>query len=201
MRHLVIMIKEPVPGRVKTRLACDVGAVRAAWWFRHQTARLVRRVGRDPRWQTWLSVAPDGALASAALPGGTRRLPQGDGDLGDRMRRAFQAMPPGPTLVIGADIPGIDARRIWRGFEALRGADAVFGPAPDGGYWLVGLRNRHVADQGFLSSVRWSSADALADSEASLRGRWRVARADELTDVDRLEDLRAAQGAIGLSPA
>ena len=55
-RTLVIMVKEPRPGRVKTRLGRDIGMVGAAWWFRHQTRSLIRRL-RDPRWQIVLAVA------------------------------------------------------------------------------------------------------------------------------------------------
>ena len=55
---LIVMVKEPRPGRVKTRLGRDLGMVGAAWWFRHQTRRLLRRL-EDPRWQLVLAVAPD----------------------------------------------------------------------------------------------------------------------------------------------
>ncbi|MEO0359106.1 MAG: hypothetical protein AAF386_12620, partial [Pseudomonadota bacterium] len=56
--HLIIMVKEPRPGRVKTRLGKDIGMTAAAWWFRHQTRRVIRRLD-DPRWSLTLAVAPD----------------------------------------------------------------------------------------------------------------------------------------------
>ena len=191
MRQLVIMMKAPQPGRVKTRLGAEIGPGAACWWYRHQCARLVRRVGQDPRWQTWLAVAPDSAQKSGALPADPHRLAQGQGDLGERMRRMFAAMAPGPTLVIGADIPGVDRREIWQGFEALRGADAAFGPAPDGGYWMIGLKNRAQLDGQMLRHVRWSTAHALADTLASLPKGARVGYGPVLRDVDRLADLEA----------
>jgi glycosyltransferase A (GT-A) superfamily protein (DUF2064 family) len=102
-RTLVVFLKEPWPGRVKTRLARGLGPVGAAWWFRRQAARLLRAVGRDPRWRTVLAVTPDRAgLASRVWPAGLARWPQGPGDLGARMGRAFAAMPPGPVLIVGA---------------------------------------------------------------------------------------------------
>ena len=65
IRTLIVMVKEPRPGRVKTRLGRDIGMTCAAWWFRHQTRRLLRRLD-DPRWQMVLAVSPtvrDGTAA------------------------------------------------------------------------------------------------------------------------------------------
>lgn len=187
-RWLVVMLKEPRPGRVKTRLGREIGHVRATWWFRHQTARLLRRI-QDPRWQVVLAVAPDHAgMNSRVWPAHLPRMPQGGGDLGARMVRVMRSLPPGPACVIGGDIPGIDPRRIWEAFQALGKSDAVFGPADDGGYWLVGTsaRTRHAA--GLLEGVRWSTENALSDSICSLRGR-SVALVSVLGDVDTAADL------------
>lgn len=182
------MVKEPRPGRVKTRLGRDIGMVPAAWWFRRQVAALLRRV-RDPRWELVLAVSPDAAgLVSRVWPGDLARIPQGPGSLGDRMRRIMVAMPPGPVVIVGADIPGIDTRAVARAFAALGGHEAVFGPAPDGGYWAVGLKRVRAVSPGFLSDVRWSGPHALADSMASLSGS-RIALIDTLDDVDTLDDL------------
>lgn len=189
--QLYIMVKEPRAGRVKTRLGGDIGLTRAAWWFRHQSQQLIRRLGRDPRWSTVLAVAPDvDGLNSRIWPGYLRKWPQGSGDLGDRMCRIFTKAPVGPVVIIGADIPGITAAHIARAFEALGNHDAVFGPAPDGGYWLIGLkRGARAVPRDFLKNIRWSTAHALADSLESLQGA-KVAVIDELRDVDRLTDLQ-----------
>jgi hypothetical protein len=75
---LAIMLKIPRPGRVKTRLARDIGTVPAAWWMRHQTARVIRRLARDPRWRLVLAVTPDAEgsteLADATLKTLTDRM-------------------------------------------------------------------------------------------------------------------------------
>lgn len=189
-RHLVIMIKEPRPGRVKTRLAADIGVIDATWWFRHQVAALLRKTAIDPRWTTWLAVSPDTAMTSGYWPAGLPRMPQGSGDLGARMRRVFGRFCTGSVLIIGADIPGIDKRHIAAAFDTLDGNDVVFGPAPDGGYWLVGVKSGKALPESFLMGVRWSSSHALEDSLKSLGGRRRVGVTNELADVDSVADLR-----------
>ncbi len=187
---LVVMLKEPRPGRVKTRLGRDIGMVPAAWWFRRQVASLLRRV-EDPRWQVVLAVSPDVAgMTSRVWPAHLPRWPQGRGDLGQRMARAVRRAPPGPVCVIGADIPGITRRRIAEAFAALGVHDAVFGPAPDGGYWLIGLRRLRAVPPTLFADVRWSTAHALADSAATLRGH-RIAHVATLRDVDTVDDLKS----------
>lgn len=183
-RHLIVMAKAPRLGRVKTRLARDVGAV-AAWnFYRRNLEAVTRGLAADSRWQTYLGVSPDESANDPALwPADLPMLPQGTGDLGARMAGLLDAMPPGPAVLIGADIPGVRPAHIWAAFRALGNADAVFGPADDGGYWLVGLKRRPVP-AGLFQGVRWSSADALTDTLANLPAHWRHARAATLSDVD-----------------
>lgn len=185
---LVVMLKEPRPGRVKTRLGREIGLTGSAWWFRHQTRSLLMRL-RDPRWQIVLAVAPDAeGLTSRVWPADLPRIPQGTGDLGDRMGRIFRQLGRGPLCIIGADIPGISRPGIARAFRALGRADTVFGPAPDGGYWLIGMARRQALPKTILQGVRWSSQDALSDSIASLPAG-RTATIDVLQDVDTVTDL------------
>lgn len=187
-RQLVVMVKEPRPGRVKTRLGADIGMVPAAWWFRHQVAGLLRRL-EDPRWQLILAVSPDReGRVSRVWPGHLPRVPQGRGDLGDRMGRLLRRLPPGPVCIVGGDIPGLDKVHVARAFDLLGGHDAVFGPAPDGGYWLVGMTRIAPPPATLFRGVRWSTSHALSDSINSLPGL-RVALADTLSDVDTASDL------------
>lgn len=187
-RTLIVMVKEPRPGRVKTRLGRDIGMINAAWWFRHQTRQLLREL-EDPRWQLVLAVSPDHAgLQSRVWPVHLPRWAQGRGDLGARMLRMFRRVSTGPACVIGADIPGIRRRHIAEGFKALGRADAVIGPAPDGGYWLIGLKQAHHPPCRLFENVRWSTEYASADTCASLRGQ-RIAQIATLHDVDTAADL------------
>ncbi|GFE64749.1 TIGR04282 family arsenosugar biosynthesis glycosyltransferase [Litoreibacter roseus] len=186
---LVVMLKEPRPGRVKTRLGRDIGMVGAAWWFRHQTARLLRRL-RDPRWDLVLAVAPDAeGRASRVWPRDLPRWPQGQGDLGQRMARVFRDLSTGPICIVGSDIPDIKPHHINAAFKALGASDAVIGPAPDGGYWLIGFAVGRPLRAAVFDAVRWSSEHALADTVQALSGR-RVAFIDPLHDVDTVDDLQ-----------
>ncbi|MCT4608433.1 MAG: TIGR04282 family arsenosugar biosynthesis glycosyltransferase [Pelagimonas sp.] len=185
---VIVMVKVPRPGRVKTRLGRDLGMTAAAWWFRHQVQGLLRRI-RDPRWQVVLAVAPDReGMAARIWPADLPRIPQGKGNLGDRMKRVMRAAPAGPVCVIGGDIPGVTRQELAHAFEQLKGHDAVFGPADDGGYWLVGLRNARAVPESLFQNTRWSTEHALADSIASLPGS-KVALANVLHDVDTIKDL------------
>lgn len=184
--RLVIMVKEPQAGRVKTRLGREIGMVRAAWWFRHRLARLTRELV-DPRWETLIAVAPDVAVRSRALPD-LPRISQGGGNLGARMRQVFRALPPGPVVIVGADIPGITRAHIARAFQALGRHDAVIGPAPDGGYWAIGLRRTGAVPARLFHGVRWSSENAMADTLATLTDQ-RIATLPVLADVDVAADL------------
>ncbi|MCP5074447.1 MAG: glycosyltransferase [Rhodobacteraceae bacterium] len=187
--QLYIMLKEPRPGRVKTRLGRDIGMVPAAWWFRHQTRALIQRVGYDPRWQTVLAVSPDMEGSKSRIwPADLPRWPQGSGDLGGRMGRILRRAPHGPVVIIGADVPGITRTLIAAAFWELGRHDAVFGPAPDGGYWLVGLKRVRGVPAKLFDGVRWSTGRALADTLKTLPDH-SVGRLPVLRDVDTVADL------------
>ncbi len=183
------MLKEPRPGCVKTRLGRDIGLTNSAWWFRHQTRALLRRI-EDPRWQTVLAVAPDvEGLNSRIWPAHFPRVAQRRGDLGQRMARLLHWLPAGPVCIIGGDIPDITRPRIAEAFRALGNHEAVFGPAPDGGYWLIGMKRARPPHPSILQNVRWSSEHALADSARSL-GDVTIAHVATLRDVDTVKDLK-----------
>ena len=178
-RHLVIFARYPSLGTGKRRLARDIGATHALRLQRAMLALTLRRLARDPRWQTHIAVTPDN---SGPWPPGLSILRQGSGDLGRRMARVAHALAPGPVVIVGCDIPDLTASHVARAFRALGSSDAAFGPASDGGYWLVGLRRRPQFVDPF-SGVRWSSEHALTDTLANLTGR-RVALIDILADLD-----------------
>ena len=189
--RLVVMVKEPRPGKVKTRLGRDIGMVGAAWWFRNQVTRLLREVD-SPRWETILAVAPDHeGLRSRIWPAHLPRVAQGSGDLGARMGKLLRSLPPGPVCIVGADVPDITQSHITCAFAALGNHQAVLGPAEDGGYWLVGLKRITPPPAILFKDVRWSTQHTLTDTLVGLRGM-DVALIDRLRDVDTMADLSKA---------
>ena len=183
---LVIFVKEPRPGRVKTRLGAGIGLVPAAWWFRHQSRSLLRRI-RDRKWDIVLSVSPDTSVSGREWPQNLPRMAQGTGDIGQRMSRAFQNLGRGPIVLIGGDIPGVNPLHIQKAFEELKRSDIVFGPANDGGFWLVGMRQVRCP-QNLFQNVRWSTEFALSDTLANIPEA-KVGFVDTMSDVDTAADL------------
>src|SRR5260370_23800226 len=142
-RTLVLFVRAPLLGSGKRRLAREIGDIAALRFERSMIALLLRRLAKDGRWRPRIAVTPDKARRRAGY--WCRRVEavgQGTGDLGIRMRRALETCPPGPVVLVGADIPALDARHIAAAFRLLGRHDLVFGPAEDGGFWLV--RARHT---------------------------------------------------------
>lgn len=183
-RHLVLFVRAPTLGHGKRRLARDIGEVAALGFERLMVARLLRRLGNDRRWRLRIALTPDRACIEAPhWRRGIEIVPQGRGDLGQRMRRAVATAPPGPVVLIGSDIPAIEPCHIAAAFRRLGTADLVFAPAVDGGFWLVGARRRPRLPMLF-ARVRWSSPHALADTLAGLPRGVTVGFIDTLEDID-----------------
>ncbi|MDW8397250.1 MAG: TIGR04282 family arsenosugar biosynthesis glycosyltransferase [Acetobacteraceae bacterium] len=181
---VLLFARAPRLGQVKRRLARGIGPRAALAFYRETLAAALGRIVPVRRWKTLLAVTPD--RARARWP---RRCPvlfQGPGDLGARLDRATR--PFRRVVVVGTDVPGLSAEDIRAAFRALGRADAVFGPAEDGGFWLVGLSPRRPARP--FAAVRWSTEHALADTLANFHGR-RIALLRTLRDVDTAEDLAA----------
>ncbi len=181
----VVFARVPRLGTVKRRLAAEIGD-RAALRFHAGTlTRLLRALAADRRFRTLLAATPDRARLS--LPPRIHRISQGGGDLGQRMDRVFRRFPRQRVAIIGCDIPDATTADLAAAFRALGHADAAFGPAADGGYWLVALSPRRPARP--FAAVRWSTRHALADTLANF-SRHRMAFLRTLRDVDTAEDLR-----------
>jgi uncharacterized protein len=183
--HVVVFARAPRLGAVKRRLAREIGD-RAALRFHVATLiRLLRALVADRRYRTVLAITPD--RTGFRLPVKVPRIPQGSGDLAIRMHRAFRRFPRCRVAIIGSDIPDAGVHDARGAFRALGNAQAAFGPAADGGYWLVALSPRRPARP--FASVRWSSEHALADTLANFTAQ-RVIMLRTLHDVDTAADLR-----------
>lgn len=181
---LIIMAKAPMMGRSKTRLAADIGPVQAMRLYRMMMRRVIRQTQSD-KWDTVLCVTPPRALGNVPEWAGLPQVPQVGGGLGDRLQAVFSVK--GPTVVIGTDCPEITRADIQQAFDALKRHDAVFGPADDGGFWLIGLNG--PARPGLFDLVRWSHRQTLADMRTRIRGQAAYLRL--LIDVDDGEALAA----------
>jgi uncharacterized protein len=197
---LLIFIKNPVPGHVKTRLARTVGPEEALRIYRilldktrHAALGIALR-----RW-VWYSneVMPDDEWSAADF----EKYAQQGPDLGARMERAFeQAFRAGArkVLIIGSDCPDIHAGILQQALDTLNEADAVLGPTPDGGYYLLGLRQ---FDPAFFRDIAWSTEMVLQQTLAvAKRAGLRAALLPALTDIDTEADWRAWQDSAGTIP-
>lgn len=191
-RHLVVMAKLPEAGRVKTRLAKQIGVAEALRVYRTVLGQTLRGLSRDTSWQTWIAVAPDNAVYASVWPGNVSLVRQGCGDLGQRMQRLFEILPGGPVIIIGSDIPDIQRSDIAAGFKALGSHSAVFGPAGDGGFWLVGQRRQPKPIKLFVN-VRWSSEHALSDTLANVPNAKLIRQIDDLDTATDYRRWRAAR--------
>ena len=194
-RRLLLFGRYPVPGRTKTRLIPLLGALGAAELQRELTEQALSKL-------SGAGLAPvdfvysGGTAEQVNLWMANRRVslsPQSEGDLGDRMQCALEAaLARGArqAILVGTDVPEMNAEHIARAFDALADTDLVLGPSNDGGYWLIGCR-RPVA---LFDGIDWGSEQVLAQTMASAeRLGLSVALLPPLNDVDTPEDLRAWQ--------
>lgn len=193
-RAVLVFVRAPERGAVKTRLAAAIGADAALRVYRRLAEHTLREAaalaGEGVQLRVHHTPADAGDAVRAWLGDGPLYLPQADGDLGTRMEDAFaRAFADGVerVVIVGSDLPEVSASLLRRAFDRLDAHPAVIGPARDGGYYLLGLRR--MVD-GIFSGVAWSTPDVLASTLA----RFRAAGIDpvmlaELADVDEAEDL------------
>jgi rSAM/selenodomain-associated transferase 1 len=182
---LIIFVKAPRPGQVKTRLAEAIGPVAACEAYKQLVRKVLDQVKELATVE--LRFAPDDAADEIAewLQPGWKALAQGNGDLGERLNRAFDhAFATGSERVvaIGSDCPAVTQADIHLAWNSLRKNDVVLGPACDGGYWLIGLK---APTAGIFENIAWSTSTVLEQTREHLKrtGRsYHLLR--ELTDVD-----------------
>jgi uncharacterized protein len=184
---LVVIAKEPLPGRAKTRLTPPCTAAEAAELAAAALADTLSAVAGTPAPRRILAL--DGA-PGPWVPAGFEVIGQTEGGLDRRLGAAIEAAA-GPAIAVGMDTPQLTGELLATASEALMepGTDAVLGPAADGGYWAIGLRRpSRVAIAGVPMSVPWTARAQRARLRAL---RLRCAHLPELRDVDTYEDARA----------
>ncbi len=189
-RALLIMAKAPEGANVKTRLRGSLSEARRLGLYRSLLEGTVSRLRDVPGVDAFITYDPPGSeghFRAFGLPVFT----QSGGDLGRRMHEAInEALTRGyrQAALVGVDIPGLDADVVLNAFSLLEENDVVFGPASDGGYYLVGLKS---PAPGLFEGVRWSSENTLKDSLERARSLGLAASlARTLSDLDTPEDLK-----------
>jgi rSAM/selenodomain-associated transferase 1 len=204
---LICFAREPVAGQVKTRLIPALGAEGAARLYRVLLDLALRAGAELPgvERELWCTGAIPGGGRCAELADryGLALRHQPEGDLGERMESALTETlaRAGPAVLIGSDCPEYSPDYLASAFTVLETADAVLGPAADGGYVLIGLRRPTPA---LFAHIPWGTGLVLERTRAALRGLgWRWAELPTLRDLDEPEDLRAfpefADAARGLA--
>ena len=195
--RILLFAKQPVAGRVKTRLIPALGAEGAATLARRmlcatlreaQASRLCVELCGEPDARSWGPVALGVELSA-----------QGEGDLGERLARAAERVLAAgeKVLLIGADCPALDCARFRAAAAALETYDAVIHPAEDGGYVLLGLGRFHPS---LFENISWSSPLVAEQTIAAVAALgWTLSIADRLRDIDEPADLPFAAIALGAS--
>ncbi|MGB3617853.1 MAG: TIGR04282 family arsenosugar biosynthesis glycosyltransferase [Catalinimonas sp.] len=186
---LLIFVRHPVRGQVKTRLARAVGPDRALAVYERlldHTLRVTRPLPAVKR----VHYAAEIPTADRWAAANYERRPQPTGDLGDRMRTAFEvAFREGHerVVIVGSDCPGLTTGVLESAFEALGTHDVVLGPAEDGGYYLLGMKHLHPE---LFADKPWSTPQVLANTRADLiRLALTHHELPPLNDVDEATDL------------
>jgi rSAM/selenodomain-associated transferase 1 len=192
---IALFVRNPVPGRVKTRLARHLGDVAACELYQAMVADTLD-AARSCAVPLYLfhDGACDQELPAHWLFGGAMVMVQRGGSLGEKMAAAFQALFSrgyGSVALAGSDIPGLDAMLIARALADLNGHDASIVPAMDGGYCLIALKRETYRDSLF-TGIPWSTAAVLQTTlgkmhECSMRATLLPGR----RDLDTLEDILA----------
>jgi uncharacterized protein len=189
---LIVFVKAPRPGAVKTRLAKAIGAPAAGAAYRQLVETLLNQLQGLGGVEVCFS--PDDAASEVQhwLKEGWSSSPQGDGDLGRRLQSAFQrAFHAGArrVVIIGSDCPAVRVEDIGEACGGLQTHDVVLGPATDGGYWLIGLRQ---PQPNLFRGVHWSTEDVFAETiQRAHHADLRVHLLRELADVDTDREWRA----------
>ncbi len=179
---VALFAKYPVPGLAKTRLIPALGAEGAAMVHRRlveRTLRVIRESGLP--FTVWTTGAPHSDFA-AWLGSDVPLMAQSEGDLGERLACALT-----PAILLGADIPDLSADHLRDAAALLRNAPAVIGPALDGGYYLLALRDPAPF---LFTDMEWGTHTVLRETQRRLDAHnvpYRLL--GELADCDRPEDL------------
>ena len=197
--QLIVMLKAPVAGRVKTRLAEAIGPDAACLAYRQLVETLFARLADAGPISVHYAPGdtPTEKVMRAWLGDGYRYVPQSNGDLGARMQSAVEtafAKGARTAILLGGDCPYIDQMRVREVERRLERYDAVIGPSVDGGYYLLGLRRPTPC---LFQGIPWSTETVLKTTLARAENAGlSVALLDLLEDVDDVASWKRTQGVL-----
>lgn len=187
---LIIFVKHPIPGKVKTRLASSIGDEQATTVYRALLAH-THEVTQGFEGMKYVYYAGEIIKEDLWSDGQYLKAAQKGNDLGARMLTAFSEVLSGDcdkALVIGSDCPGLTSDHLQRASGALNDHDVVLGPSVDGGYYLIGCRQGHSI---LFEDIEWSTPSVLTQTLDRCKDLglsvWTL---DTLRDIDDLEDLK-----------
>ncbi len=187
---MLVMAKRPQLGKVKTRLAKDIGDEKALLIYKELLTATERLLNQAEANTFVFATGSGGEQVFKAFE--HHQFEQVGDDLGQRMKHAFETafaeFGAHPCLMIGTDCPEISVDHLQKAIGALRDHDAVFGPSIDGGYYLIGM-NELIPE--LFDGISWSTDQVLNQSLSALTGGCRtVTLIDQLNDIDTLDDLK-----------
>jgi uncharacterized protein len=200
---LIIFVKYPKPGYVKSRLALNIGDCKAAQVYKTVTEQLISAVGPSSNGNSYdMSVAYSPPTAAEDMKTWLGRsiqlIPQSGANLGERMQKAFSdgfSRGYKSIIIIGSDCPAVTNELIILSLEKLKAHDVVIGPALDGGYYLLGLCR---SEPRLFAGIDWSTEHVLKQTIERCTALHRsYVLLPELRDIDRIEDL-AYYRALGM---
>ena len=188
--HLIIFVKNPIPGTVKTRIARTVGSEKATEVYRH-LVHYTQQLTRYCPWEKTVYYA-DFVNHADGWSGYGKALQVGQ-DLGQRMANAFQdrfAAGAEKVIIIGSDCLALTEEHLFTAFQALDQADVVIGPATDGGYYLLGMKMFHPS---LFENMPWSQPNLRLMTEQAIQQQGLTGKQlAELTDIDEWSDYEQA---------
>lgn len=184
---VIVVCKAPEKGRVKTRLAADIGEEQALFVYAMMMAAVFDNLAVCNDYDVCACVDGNIALVQA---GSIEPVPQRGNDLGERICNAIEdCQDYAKTIVIGSDTPNITGTLINRACEQLDTTDIVIGPTVDGGYYLIGMKRLHTT---LFSDIAWSTDQVCSQTlERARAADLTVSMLESMRDIDTLDDLQA----------
>lgn len=191
-KHLIILVKSPIQGRVKTRLQPELNQKKSLEIYRAFVFDFLRTIDKDRDYQKIVAYSGSFKHLEGLVPQGFHVVGQGRGSLGNRMLRMFdwsRKQKAEKTVIVGSDSPTLPVCSFETAFQTLDDHDVVFGPAWDGGFYLIGTRTGFQTE--FFKGVEWSSRLTLTQTIHRIKkfGK-KIGVLFPWYDIDYAKDLR-----------